>query len=52
MIEYCELVKQGGADAEDFEDFLKHVSECTDCQRRISSQIVTEFKQREMTNGN
>lgn len=44
--DYCEIVKQGRADAEDFGSFLHHVSECRDCQRRISSQIVTNFKQR------
>lgn len=44
---YCEMVKQGRADAEDFADFLAHVSDCKDCQRRIRSQIITDFKQRE-----
>lgn len=47
MTKYCEIVKQGRADAEDFEDFLKHVSDCKDCQRRIQSQIITNFRQRQ-----
>jgi hypothetical protein len=47
MIEdYCGIVKRGKADAEDFESFLHHIGECTDCQRRISSQIIVKFKQR------
>jgi hypothetical protein len=54
MIDHCEMVKQGRADAQDFDDFLKHVSDCKDCQRRIGSQIVTNFRQRQMeiNNGN
>jgi len=44
---YCEMVKQGKADAEDFADFLYHVSSCRDCQRRIASQITVNFKQRQ-----
>ena len=46
MIDHCEMVKQGRADAQDFDDFLKHVNDCNDCQRRIRSQIIVNFNQR------
>ena len=46
--EHCELVKQGRADAQDFDDFLQHIMDCRDCQRRIRSQIITNFKARQM----
>jgi hypothetical protein len=46
MTEYCNIVKQGRADAEDFDSFLHHVSGCQDCIRRIQSQIIINFKQR------
>ena len=48
MTEYCTLVKQGRADADDFDAFLHHVEDCPDCIRRISAQIVINFKQRQM----
>lgn len=53
MIDPCALVKQGQVDYDDFGYFLHHVSECRDCQRRITSQIETQFKQRqtEIKNG-
>jgi bacterioferritin-associated ferredoxin len=45
--EHCEMVKQGRADAQDFDDFLAHVNDCKDCQRRIRSQIIVNFRQRQ-----
>ena len=46
---YCEKIKHGDDCVADFTAFLHHVEGCSDCIRRISSQIVTKFKQR--TNG-
>lgn len=50
MTEFCSLVKRGTIDFVNFEDFLAHVSECNDCQRRIASQIEIDFNQRTMEN--
>ena len=44
----CEYVKTQTIPEEGFEDFLHHVSDCKDCQRRIAAQIVVDFKQRQM----
>lgn len=41
----CEMVKRGGSE-DDFGSFLRHVTDCGDCQRRIASRIVVEFNQR------
>jgi len=46
--DYCETVKRGRQPAEDFPAFLRHVEECSDCQRRIFSQMVIKFKQYKM----
>lgn len=43
----CDFVKAGTTDAEDFGEFLHHVSECKDCQRRIFSRLIIEFKQKQ-----
>ena len=43
---FCEKVKNGELDAEDFGGFLHHVSLCNDCIRRIYSRMVVESKQR------
>ena len=53
MTDHCETVKRGQVADQDFDDFLKHVNDCQACQRRIRSQIVVNFKQRqmEMTDG-
>ena len=48
MTNPCELVKQGKVEEQDFDDFLKHINDCADCQRRIRSQIITNFRQRQM----
>jgi hypothetical protein len=44
---YCEKVKRGDNTAEDFAAFLHHVGICPDCTRRIYSQILVKFKQKE-----
>lgn len=46
---HCEMVKKGDVAISDFDSFLAHVNDCRDCQRRISSQIVTKYRQK--TNG-
>jgi len=45
--QYCEKIKHGDTDAEDFAAFLHHIGSCKDCIRRIFSRIVIEFQQRE-----
>lgn len=48
MTNYCETVKRGQiAKRLEFKEFLEHVSGCADCVRRLKSQFITEFKQRE-----
>jgi len=49
----CDFVKAGTTDAKNFGEFLAHVADCKDCQRRVFSRIIIEFKQKQMeiTNG-
>lgn len=44
---YCEKVKHGDNDVEDFAAFLWHIKSCDDCTRRIYSRIIIDFKQRD-----
>jgi hypothetical protein len=44
---HCEMVKKGDVAIADFDTFLEHVNDCHDCQRRISTQIITKFKQKQ-----
>ena len=49
----CDFVKAGTTDAKNFGEFLANVADCKDCQRRVFSRIIIEFKQKQMeiTNG-
>lgn len=47
MNNHCEKVKAGHVAEEDFAAFLRHVSTCQSCQRRIKARFIVEFNQRE-----
>lgn len=48
MFDPCTVVKTGEIDYENFGDFLGHISNCHDCQRRIAAQIEINFRQKQM----
>ena len=45
-IKHCESVKAGFVAVEDFAAFLRHVSTCRDCQRRIKARFIVEYNRR------